>query len=88
MRSRVSLHLHRNMLLATSPLSSSAQADLTPKVLKEELELAMQLVGITSLDQAHPGLLNTADLDTLVYKGDEHPFAKKVVRTRARASKL
>ncbi|CZR60258.1 related to CYB2-lactate dehydrogenase cytochrome b2 [Phialocephala subalpina] len=58
------------------------------KILKEELELAMQLVGITSLDQAHPGLLNTADLDTLVYKGDEHPFAKKVVRTRARASKL
>ncbi|KAF8855696.1 L-lactate dehydrogenase [Acephala macrosclerotiorum] len=54
------------------------------KILKEELELAMQLVGITSLDQAHPGLLNTAELDTLVYKGGEHPFAKRVVR----ASKL
>lgn len=67
----------------TSPFPSTV-TNLTLKVLKEELQLAMQLVGIASLDQAYPGLLNTAELDALVYKGDEHPFAKRVVR----ASKL
>ena len=42
----------------------------------------MQLVGITSLDQAHPGLLNTAGLDKYVCTGDGHPWAKKVNRSR------
>ncbi|KAK0111370.1 hypothetical protein ONS95_001732 [Cadophora gregata] len=51
-------------------------------ILREELEIAMQLVGITSLDQAHPGLLNTADIDTYVYRGDDHPWARKIVRSR------
>lgn len=51
-------------------------------VLREELEIAMQLVGITSLDQAHPGLLNTAEIDAYVYRGDDHPWARKIVRSR------
>lgn len=51
-------------------------------VLKEELEIAMQLVGITSLDQAHPGLVNTSDIDRYVYKSDGHPYAKKIQRSR------
>ncbi|KAI1609001.1 cytochrome b2 [Exophiala viscosa] len=35
-------------------------------IMKDELETAMRLVGITSLDQAHPGLLNTCDINHLV----------------------
>ncbi|KAL2426175.1 L-lactate dehydrogenase (cytochrome) [Exophiala dermatitidis] len=49
-------------------------------ILKDELETAMQMVGITSLSQAHPGLLNTADIDRFVYRGDAHPWARKIVR--------
>ncbi|KAL2065724.1 hypothetical protein VTL71DRAFT_3394 [Oculimacula yallundae] len=51
-------------------------------ILREELEISMQLLGITSLDQAHPGLLNTADIDPYVYRGEEHPWARKIVRSR------
>ncbi|CZS91971.1 related to CYB2-lactate dehydrogenase cytochrome b2 [Rhynchosporium agropyri] len=51
-------------------------------ILREELEIAMQLVGITSLDQAHPGLLNTADIDSYVYREEEHPWARKIIRSR------
>ncbi|KAK5046606.1 hypothetical protein LTR84_007367 [Exophiala bonariae] len=50
------------------------------EILQDELETAMQMVGITRLDQAHPGLLNTADIDRYVIRGDTHPWAKKVVR--------
>lgn len=35
-------------------------------MLKDELSVAMALVGITDLEQAHPGLVNTRDLDYLV----------------------
>jgi L-lactate dehydrogenase (cytochrome) len=35
-------------------------------VMQDELETAMRLVGITSLEQVHPGLVNTKDLDYLV----------------------
>ncbi|KAK5457137.1 hypothetical protein LTS15_004918 [Exophiala xenobiotica] len=49
-------------------------------ILKDELETAMQMVGITRLDEAHPGLLNTADIDRFVYRGDAHPWARKIVR--------
>ncbi|KIX06258.1 uncharacterized protein Z518_04233 [Rhinocladiella mackenziei CBS 650.93] len=50
-------------------------------ILKDELDTAMQMVGITSLSQAHPGLLNTAEIDRFVYRGDAHPWARKIVRT-------
>lgn len=54
-------------------------------VLKDELETAMQMIGITSLDQAHPGLVNTAELDRYVYRGEGHPYAKKIVRRTTKA---
>lgn len=57
-------------------------------ILKDELETAMQQCGIRSLDEAHPGLLNTAALDPYVYRGDQHPYARKIVRRRERANKL
>ncbi len=37
-------------------------------VIKDELETAMKMIGIIRLEQAHPGLLNTRELDGLVYK--------------------
>lgn len=40
----------------------------------------MQMIGIAKLSQAHPGLLNTSELDPYVYRGDSHPWAKKIVR--------
>ena len=49
-------------------------------ILKDELETAMQQVGITSLSEAHPGLLNTTEVDRYVYRGDGHPYARKIVR--------
>ncbi|KAH0548654.1 hypothetical protein GP486_007803 [Trichoglossum hirsutum] len=52
-------------------------------MLRDELETAMRLVGITDLSQAHPGLVNTGDIDHLVpstlgrlYAGDGPPKAK------------
>jgi L-lactate dehydrogenase (cytochrome) len=35
-------------------------------VLQNELETAMKLVGITDVSQAHPGLLNTKEIDHLI----------------------
>lgn len=46
-------------------------ADLSCVVLKDELETTMRLVGITDLSQAHPGLINTLDLDPLIPKAVE-----------------
>lgn len=54
-------------------------------ILIDELETAMQQVGIKNLSEAHPGLLNTTELDPYVYRGDSHPYARKIVR---RSSKL
>ena len=46
-------------------------------VLKDELETAMRLVGITNLTQAHRGLVHTGAIDHLVPDTmDEHPYAK------------
>lgn len=45
-------------------------------VLKDELETSMRMVGITDLSQVHPGLVNTLDVDPLVPKTMEHPYAK------------
>ena len=55
-------------------------AEFAYQVIKDELETAMQQCGITSLDQAHPGLLNTGELDPLVPHGDSHPYARRIVR--------
>ncbi|KAG9791567.1 L-lactate dehydrogenase (cytochrome) [Exophiala dermatitidis] len=52
------------------------------EILQAELDNAMQLNGITSLDQAHPGLLNTTELDQYIYRGDHHPWARKPQRSK------
>ena len=52
-------------------------ADVRMLVMKDELSVAMALVGITSLDQAHPGLVNTNDVDYLVPRTEGHPYARK-----------
>ncbi|RAK95676.1 cytochrome b2 [Aspergillus ibericus CBS 121593] len=38
------------------------------EIMKDELETTMRLLGITDLSQAHPGLLNTLDVDHLIPK--------------------
>ncbi|TAQ91013.1 hypothetical protein B7494_g604 [Chlorociboria aeruginascens] len=37
-------------------------------ILRDELETAMRLLGVTSLSHLHPGLVNTQDIDHLVVK--------------------
>lgn len=46
------------------------------QILKDELETSMRLAGITDVDQAHPGLVNTSDVDYLVPSVEEHPWIK------------
>jgi L-lactate dehydrogenase (cytochrome) len=36
----------------------------------------MKMCGVTSLDQVHPGLLNTLAVDHLIPTTDDHPYAK------------
>ncbi|KAI1092279.1 FMN-dependent dehydrogenase-domain-containing protein [Rostrohypoxylon terebratum] len=55
-------------------------------ILMDELKTTMQMCGITSLDQVHPGLLHTGAVDHLVPGSEEHPYAKW--RRRLRTSKL
>ncbi|PSN71791.1 cytochrome b2 [Corynespora cassiicola Philippines] len=52
------------------------------QILKDELETSMRLCGITHIDQAHPGLVNTRDIDHLVATGEEHPYIKWRPRSR------
>ncbi|OJK02495.1 hypothetical protein ASPACDRAFT_51036 [Aspergillus aculeatus ATCC 16872] len=51
-------------------------------IMKDELETAMRNVGITSLDEAGPHLVNTADIDHLIPNSASHPYAHKVARGR------
>ncbi|ETS79752.1 hypothetical protein PFICI_09605 [Pestalotiopsis fici W106-1] len=44
------------------------------EILKDEMESAMKLVGITNLSEAHPDLVNTSDVDHLVPNGAGHPY--------------
>ncbi|ORY71835.1 FMN-dependent dehydrogenase-domain-containing protein [Pseudomassariella vexata] len=46
------------------------------ETLNDELETTMRMCGITSLDQVHPGLLQTGAVDHLVPNGEEHPYAQ------------
>lgn len=47
-------------------------------VLNAELVTTMKMCGVTSLDEIHPGLLNTRAVDHLVpgTLSEEHPYAK------------
>ncbi|KAF2766415.1 hypothetical protein EJ03DRAFT_278165 [Teratosphaeria nubilosa] len=44
-------------------------------IVKQELEIAMALVGITDLAQCDARYVNTAELDSLVARGEKHPYA-------------
>lgn len=44
-------------------------------IIKQELEIAMALVGITDLSQCDASYVNTAELDQLVARGQGHPYA-------------
>ncbi|KAK3299268.1 FMN-dependent dehydrogenase-domain-containing protein [Chaetomium fimeti] len=48
------------------------------EILDDELVTTMKMCGVTSLDQLHPGLLNTRAIDHLVPDSlsEEHPYAK------------
>lgn len=53
-------------------------------VLNDELETTMKMMGVTSLDQVHPGLLNTLAVDHLIPTADDHPYAKWRPRQRSK----
>lgn len=59
---------------------------LTPAstVLNDELETTMRMCGVTSLNQVHPGLLNTLAVDHLIPTSDDHPYAKWRPREKSR----
>lgn len=44
--------------------------------MRDEVETAMRLLGLTDLSQLHPGLVNTLGLDHLVPSTLDHPYAK------------
>ncbi|ETI28404.1 hypothetical protein G647_00853 [Cladophialophora carrionii CBS 160.54] len=46
-------------------------------IVKDEVETAMRLAGLQTLDEADPALVNTAELDPLVPRGSLHPYARK-----------
>lgn len=45
------------------------------EILRIELETAMALVGITDLSQCDSKYVNTLELDWMVSRGEEHPYA-------------
>ncbi|PYH45166.1 FMN-dependent alpha-hydroxy acid dehydrogenase [Aspergillus saccharolyticus JOP 1030-1] len=51
-------------------------------IMKDELETAMRNIGITSLEDAGPNLVNTADIDHLVPYSASHPYAWKIAKGR------
>lgn len=44
--------------------------------MRDEVETAMRLLGLTDLSQVHPGLVSTLDIDHLVPSTPDHPYAK------------
>ncbi|KAK3983796.1 cytochrome b2 [Cladorrhinum sp. PSN332] len=48
------------------------------EILNEELETAMRMCGVTSLDELHPGFVNTRAVDHLIPDGvgEAHPYAR------------
>ena len=44
------------------------------QILKDELTTAMKLCGITDITQASPSLVNTADIEHMVPRKEEHPW--------------
>ncbi|OGM41640.1 long-chain-fatty-acid-CoA ligase [Aspergillus bombycis] len=52
------------------------------EIMKDELETTMKLLGITDLSQAHPGLLNTLDVDHLIPKRLGESYSGPVVKAK------
>ncbi|KAF2017490.1 cytochrome b2 [Aaosphaeria arxii CBS 175.79] len=44
------------------------------QILKDELETSLRLCGLTDINQAHPGLINTQDIDHMVATSSAHPY--------------
>ena len=57
-------------------------------VMQDELQTAMRNNGITTLDEASPDLVHTADVDHLVPSTRSHPYARAVAKGRQRVYKL
>jgi len=59
-------------------------------IMKQELEIAMALVGITDLSQCDASYVNTAELDLLVARGEGHPYAtgKRLANVGSSRAKL
>lgn len=55
------------------------------QILKDELQTSMKLAGITDIYQAHPGLVNTKDVDHLVETSEGHEWIRWRPKPRARA---
>ena len=45
-------------------------------IVKDELETSMKLSGITDIDEASPGMVNTSMLEPLIRESDSHPWIK------------
>jgi L-lactate dehydrogenase (cytochrome) len=46
-------------------------------VLKDELKSNMRTLGITNVNQAHPGLVNTLDIDYMVPSTEGHAYVQR-----------
>jgi L-lactate dehydrogenase (cytochrome) len=44
------------------------------EILKDELESSLKLSGITDVDEAHPGMVNTSALEPLIRSQEQHPW--------------
>ena len=51
-------------------------------ILRDELETTMRLMGVRSLDELHPGMVWTGDVDHLVSVGEGHPYATGRAKAR------
>lgn len=70
----------RSMLFATNYGQEGVEHLID--IMKDELETAMRNNGITTLDEAGPQLVHTADIDHLVPESRQHPYARKVAKGR------
>ncbi|KAF2231266.1 hypothetical protein EV356DRAFT_452428 [Viridothelium virens] len=52
------------------------------EILKDEVKTSMRMIGLTTLDQAHPGYVNTLDVDYLVPGTETHPYARRRPKAR------
>jgi L-lactate dehydrogenase (cytochrome) len=50
--------------------------DVCSLVLRDELETTMKMCGVTSLEEVHPGFVNTLAVDHLIPSSESHPYAR------------